>query len=118
MSTTTIEDLRRAYEAAGITATKPDATAADHDAWYAAQQAYHKAGGREPVGPCVRYSGIKTGDWFIFAHGGKGVLVGAVLDNEGIACLYAGERDLVAEVYPDGHVEIADGWDARRPYQS
>ena len=70
------------------------------------------------VGTKVRYGDIRTGDWFILTHRGKGVLVGAVLDNEGIACLYAGERDLVAEVYPDGHVEIADGWDARPPYQS
>jgi hypothetical protein len=44
-----LDSLRLTYRAAAAQAEQPDATAADYTAWLAAQAAYYKAGGTDPV---------------------------------------------------------------------
>jgi hypothetical protein len=43
------QPLRDAYRDATIRAERPEATSADHTAWLAAQDAFYKAGGRDPA---------------------------------------------------------------------
>lgn len=49
MQTNALPDILLAYRAAALIAERPEATAADHAAWLAAQSAYYAAGGRDPA---------------------------------------------------------------------
>jgi hypothetical protein len=60
----------------------------------------------------IRRSDINHGDHFLLTHNGVSLSVFALVDDQGIACLYAGDRKLVAEVFADDSIEFASGWEA------
>lgn len=72
------DDLRSAYRAAAATAERPEATAADHAAWLAAQSAYYNAGGRDPANGWPRTISLGAGVTMLRSDGQRSIAIDGV----------------------------------------